>query len=419
MKVFERKLEEYAELAVRLGVNVQEGQTLVVDAPTTAADFVRIVAEKAYDAGAKSIHVHWHDPYVEKTRLLRSGMEALSEYPAWKAQGYTEMAQEGAAFLTVLMPRPGLMGDVPAERTTAASRAAQQALKEFREYIQSDKVSWSIVALPTQEWADKVFPGVHPEDRVAKLWESVCRVTRLDQDDPVAAWQKHIRSLQDRLAQLNRARFRRLRYAAPGTDLVIELPEEYVWLGGGGTTENGVFFVPNIPTEECFTAPMRTGVNGVVRSTRPLFHAGKLVEDFWIRFENGRIVEYEAKNGHDVLKSIIETDEGSHYLGEVALVPNSSPISREGVVFYNTLFDENASCHIAIGSAYPVNISDGATLSQEQLLEHGLNMSLVHVDFMVGSSEMDIDAETPDGQWVALFRKGEWAAELSSQEEPR
>ncbi|MDQ0188531.1 aminopeptidase [Alicyclobacillus cycloheptanicus] len=408
MKSFDAMLASYAEVTVNLGLNIQKGQVLVIDAPILSADFVRIVAEKAYDAGAKHVEVNWHDAFLGKTRLLRSSIEALSEYPSWRVESYMRMAQEGAAFLTVHAPQPKLLQDVPTERITASTRAARQALSEYQKMRQSFRVAWSIVNYPTLEWAEQVYPDAAPKERLERLWTAIFRMTRVDQNDPAATWQNHLHSLNTRIRHLNQVQYRRLRYQAPGTDLVVALPENHVWLGGGTTNEQGIFFVPNIPTEEVFTAPIRTGVNGTVRSTKPLFYNGKLIDDFSLRFENGRIVDYDAAVGYDVLQSIIETDEGSHYLGELALVPQSSPIAQEDTIFYNTGFDENASCHLAIGMAYPANISGGTTMSREALLERGVNTSLVHIDFMIGSSELDIDGETQDGEWVPVFRKGEW-----------
>lgn len=409
MKTFDEKLESYAELAIRLGVNIQKDQLLVIDASVNSSQFVGLLAEKAYDAGAKSVHVEWSDATVERIKLLRSSIETLSGFPEWKAQGYTEMAKEGAAFINVQYPMPEVMNDVPADRISAVQRAAGKAMQEYRSYRMTNKVAWLGIAMPTQSWANIVYPDLPEEERLPALWETVFRVTRADQIDPVEAWENHINMIKHRLQQLNEAQYKCLRYTAKGTDLTIELPNQHIWVGGGVTNDEGVFFVPNIPTEECFTAPLRTGINGTVRSTKPLFSQGKMIKDFSLTFKDGRIVDFSAEEGYETLKAIIETDEGSHYLGEVALVPNSSPISGEGVIFYNTLYDENASCHIAIGAAYPINIEGGSSMTKEQLLEHGINHSMTHVDFMIGSSELDIDGLLPSGEWVPIFRKGEWA----------
>ncbi|WAH42585.1 aminopeptidase [Alicyclobacillus fastidiosus] len=409
MDKFEQQFEAYAELAVRLGVNVQPGQLVVIDAELDAVAFVRVLAQKAYDAGARMVHVEWSDAEVNRTKLLRSPADALSEYPRWKAQGYLEMAEAGAAFIGIHTPKPGFLKDVAADRLAASQRAAQQALQPYQRMRMSAMVSWLGMLVPTQAWADQVFQDLPEERRLSALWDVVFRVTRADRPDPIGAWRQHIGHLQARLTTLNDAQFKCLRYRALGTDLTIELPFQHVWVGGGNRTATGVVTVPNIPTEECFTAPLRTGVNGVVRSTKPLYYGGKLVDNFSLTFHEGRLVDFTAEVGHDVLESIITTDEGARYLGEVALVPHSSPISQTGLTFYHTLFDENASCHIALGAAYPINQRGGAEMSKEDLLQRGVNSSMVHVDFMIGSAELDIDAQTRSGEWIPLFRQGEWA----------
>ncbi len=406
------RLERYADLAIRVGIHLQPNQVLVIHAPVEAYAFVRKVVEVAYQVGAATVHVMWQDDHVQRTRLLSEPEAQLKEYPQWKAQPYIELAETGAAFLTVIAPDPKLMDGVPVERSILAVRAAQQALHPYREAIQSAKVNWSIIALPTEAWAAEVYPDDPPDQRLEHLWDTVARVIRLDTPDPVQAWQDHVDGLGRRVAALNAARFQQLHYTAPGTDLTIGLPEDHVWVGGGTSTQNGVFFVPNLPTEECFTAPQYTRVEGVVRSTRPLLHAGQRIEDFELHFSEGRIVEYKARVGEDVLASIIETDEGSHYLGEVALVPNSSPVSQAGVLFHHTLFDENASCHLAIGSAYPLNLKDGVRMNRDELKRRGLNTSLMHVDFMIGSAELNINGLDASGRWVPVLRHGEWASKV-------
>ncbi len=408
MTTHQERLEAYAELAVRIGVNLQTGQGLHVRASTDDKEFVRLVAEKAYDAGAKTVYVEWNDPYLDRTALLRSPLDALSEYPQCIPDGRVSMAREDFAFLVIQAPRPGFLHDVPTDRMTAQTRASQQALREYAEYTRSDRVAWSAIAVPTTEWADLVFAKAPQEERMDRLWNAIFRVTRVTQSHPRQAWKEHVDNLQNRVTALNHAHYESLHYTGPGTDLTVELPKNHLWVGGGATSDNGVFFVPNIPTEECFTAPLRSGVSGVVSSTKPLVFAGKVIDEFSLRLEQGRIVEYRAERGQDVLESIIETDEGAHYFGEIALVPHNSPVSQEGVVFYNTLFDENAACHIAIGNAYSINVENGPTLSPDEQMAAGLNRSQVHVDFMIGSERLDIDAKTTTGETVPLFRRGEW-----------
>ncbi|WP_067934285.1 aminopeptidase [Alicyclobacillus kakegawensis] len=406
-------LTSYAELAIEMGVNLQPDQTLVVVAPVVACEFVRCAVETAYRNGAKAVHVLWDDDRVTHARLQHERQEQLQQYPAWKAQAYRDLIDARAAFLTVVSPHPKLMDDVPTEHMALAMRAASQALAGYREALQSAQVNWSIVAVPNDDWAREVYPQIPTPARLERLWQALARVIRLDTANPMEAWRQHLGRLTRRIETLNGARFRQLRYQGPGTDLRIGLPNEHVWLGGGTKNQDGVLFVPNLPTEECFTAPVKTEVEGVVCSTRPLLHGGQWIEDFELRFSEGRIVEYRARVGQDVLASILDTDEGARFLGEVALVPHSSPVSREGVTFCHTLLDENASCHLAIGSAYPMNLRDGAQMSREQRRSKGLNESLVHVDFMVGSAELDIDGLDASGRWVPILRQGEWAARFA------
>lgn len=273
----------------------------------------------------------------------------------------------------------------------------------------ADKVSWSVIAVPSPEWADMVFPELPREDREHALWEAIFRATRADAADPVQAWKEHHAMLNSKVEYLNAKQYKYLHYEAPGTRLTIELPPGHIWIGGGTVNKDGISFMANMPTEEVYTAPLREGVNGVVRSTKPLSYQGNLIDNFTITFEKGRIVKAVAEKGQDTLQKLIDTDEGSHYLGEVALVPHQSPISQSNIIFYNTLFDENASNHLAIGNAYPVNIKNGSSMSKEELKQLGLNTSLTHVDFMMGSAEMNIDGETAEGIREPIFRNGNWA----------
>jgi aminopeptidase len=408
MNTFERNLEKYAELAVKVGINIQEQQTLVINAPISTADFIRKVSKVAYAAGAKNVHVEWSDEELTLIKYKQAPSEAFKDFPIWKAKGHEEMADQGAAFLTVSASNPDLLKGVDPERIATASKTAGAAMENFRKYIQSDKVSWTVLAVPTIEWASKLFPDSSDEEKVSQLWDLIFKATRVDLDDPVEAWKEHSAHLQSKVAFLNSKGYKKLHYKATGTDLTIELPEKHLWIGGSGENENGTSFVANIPTEEVFTVPKRDGVHGVVTSTKPLNYGGNLIENFSLTFENGKIVDFTAENGYETLKRLIEIDEGSHYLGEVALVPHNSPISNTNVIFYNTLFDENASNHLAIGSAYSFCIEGGKTMSKDDLQKNGANTSLTHVDFMIGSSEMDIDGELPDGKIEPLFRNGNW-----------
>ncbi|USB31615.1 aminopeptidase [Paenibacillus sp. YPG26] len=409
MSDFQDKLHKYAELAVKVGVNVQPGQTLVVNSTLDGAELVRLIVQKAYEAGARTVKVNWSDDTVTRLRYQLAAEESFLDEPKWYAGELLELVENGAAILHVISSDPDLLKGVSSERLTNHQKTYGKAMSKFRQYQQADKFSWSIVAVPSEAWAAKVFPDVPAEQQVGKLWEAIFRTVRVDQPDTISAWEKHIANLTQKADYLNEKIFKKLHYIAPGTDLTIELPEGHLWVAADSVNEQGNTFLANLPTEEVFTAPLRTGVNGTVSSTKPLSHSGNIIDEFTVTFEEGRIVDVKAKQGEETLKQLVELDEGSHYLGEVALVPHGSPISQSNILFYNTLFDENASNHLAIGSAYAFNLKDGKGLSQEQLLERGLNTSITHVDFMVGSGEMDIFGITEDGEQIQLFHKGNWA----------
>ncbi|MCT8138171.1 aminopeptidase [Anaerobacillus sp. CMMVII] len=409
MSTFELHLEKYAEIAVKVGINIQQGQTLVINAPTNNMDFVRLVAKKAYEAGAKDVHIEWNDEELTLLKYTLAPDEAFLEFPAWKARGFEELAENGAAFMSIVAANPDLLKEVDPERISNANKARGLALEKYRNYVQADKVSWCVIAAPSKEWAQKVFPTTSEEESVAKLWEAILMATRADLDDPVAAWREHNAKLLSKVDYLNNKKYQKLHYQGPGTDLTIELHEKHLWVGGGGKSESGISFVANMPTEEVFTLPKKDGVNGVVASTKPLNYSGNVIDNFSLTFENGKIVDFTAETGYETLKRLIETDEGSHFLGEVALVPHDSPISNSNIIFYNTLFDENASSHLAIGNAYSFNLEGGKTMSKEELQQHGANTSITHVDFMIGSGEMNIDGITEDGNREPLFKNGNWA----------
>jgi len=406
----EHRLEKYAALAVEVGVNVQPGQMLVVTAPLFAAELVRKIVKRAYEIGARYVHVDWHDDVVTRTRFELAPADSFREYPIpFRARGLEEMAEQGAAFLSVTGTDPDLLAGIDPQRIQDSNRAANAALKGFRQYTMADKVSWSIVAVPSQAWADKVFPGLPAAERIPALWDAIFRATRIDLPDPVKAWREHADNLNRKAEHLNRRKYKALHYRAPGTDLVVELPEKHLWVSAESHNEKGHVFIANMPTEEVFTAPLKTGVNGTVASTKPLSHGGRLIENFSFTFRDGRIVDFKAEKGYETLKKLIETDEGSRYLGEVALVPHTSPISLSNLIFYNTLFDENASNHLAIGKGYAFCLEGGKNMGEGERAACGLNDSLVHVDFMIGSADMDIDGILPDGTREPVFRNGNWA----------
>lgn len=409
MTDFQDKLSKYADLAVQIGINIQPGQTLVINAPVMAAEFVRLITVKAYRIGASLVKVNWNDETITRQQFEHAAPETFTTAPTWFAGEMTELAENGAAFLTVLAENPDALKGIDPERISDFQKTRGAALSKYRDMQMSDKVSWSIVAVPSQSWADKVFPDVPTEERVEKLWEAIFHTVRLDREDPVAAWQEHLDQLEQKSNVLNAKKYKKLHYIAPGTDLIIELPEGHLWAQGDSINSKGHSFVANMPTEEVFTAPLKTGVNGIVRSTKPLSYGGNIIDGFSITFENGQIVKVQADTGQDTLEHLISLDEGAKYLGEVALVPHHSPISESNILYYNTLFDENASNHLAIGTAYAFCLEGGKEMSKEQLIEHGLNTSVTHVDFMIGSSDMDIYGITADGTKEPVFLNGNWA----------
>lgn len=409
MSDYQTNLEKYADLAVKVGVNVQPGQTLVVNAALDSAALVRLIVKKAYEVGAKNVVVNWHDDTVNRTKYELAPDEVFSEYPKWRAKELTELAEQGAAFMSIVSSSPDLLKGIKPERIANAQKAAGTALSTYRQYMMSDKVSWTVISAPSVGWAKMVFPDDSEETAVQRLWEAIFKAIRVDTKDPVEAWKQHNSNLHEKVDYLNAKNYKKLHYKAPGTDLTIELPEGHLWVGAGSVNEKGHDFMANMPTEEVFTVPLKTGVNGYVSSTKPLSYGGNIIDHFKITFENGRITDVQAEEGEEILKQLVATDEGSHYLGEVALVPYNSPISQSNILFFNTLFDENASNHLAIGSAYAFCLEGGKKMSKEEQAKHGLNDSLTHVDFMIGSADMDIDGIKADGSTEAVFRKGDWA----------
>ncbi|MBU7591942.1 aminopeptidase [Metabacillus halosaccharovorans] len=409
MTNFQKSLEKYADLAVRVGVNLQPNQNLTINASIEVVDFVRLVVKKAYEAGARNVYIEWSDDVITRTRFELASEESLSDYPEWKARGLETLAENDGAFMSIISSDPDLLSGIDPKRIAASTKAAGMALSKYRNYLQADKASWSVIAAASKKWAEKVFPNEHEDKQVEKLWEAIFQTTRVDQEDPVIAWNQHNDNLHTKVDYLNNKKYKKLHYKATGTDLIIELHDTHTWVGAGSENEKGNFFMANMPTEEVFTVPLRNGVNGIVKSTKPLSYSGNLIDNFSLTFENGRIVSVKAEKGEEVLKQLVETDEGSHYLGEIALVAHDSPISQSGILFYNTLFDENASNHLAIGNGYAFCVEGGKKMSREELEKVGVNSSITHVDFMIGSADMNIDGIREDGTSEAIFRNGTWA----------
>ncbi|MNB65967.1 Aminopeptidase 2 [compost metagenome] len=410
MKSFEQLLDKYAQLVIKVGVNVQPGQVLIVNAPLETAELTRLIVAKAYDAGAKYVMVDWDDEAVTRIRYEHAPADSFSYYPQWHSDMMEKFAEEGGAILRIKVPDPELLSGVDAGAVATAVKAAAVANQKYSAYTRNSKISWSLIKAPTRAWAAKVFADLPEEQRITAMWEAIFLMNRVDEKrDPVEAWREHIAELKKSQDRLNAKRYRSLHYRAPGTDLKVGLPEGHLWRAAGGENGQGVYFVANMPTEEVYTMPHRARVNGTVSSTMPLNLNGRLVDGIKLTFTDGKVTAFDAAEGREHLATLLETDEGASYLGEMALVPHDSPISRLNRIFYNTGIDENASCHFALGSAYPVNIEGGTKLSREELLQAGANVSLTHVDFMIGSAELDIDGELPDGTLEPVFRKGNWA----------
>ncbi|MDA8221255.1 aminopeptidase [Desulfosporosinus sp.] len=403
-------LEKYAHLIVKTGINLQDNQTLVISAPIECASFTRLVAQKAYQEGARDVVIQWRDELFSKIRYLHAPEEIFEEFPEWQKEFYLSYVHQGAAFLSIAASDPELMKDVSPERITKAQKASNTALKDYRDRLMSNKNTWCVVSIPTASWSKKVFPHLSEEESIEKLWDVILKTVRADTDNPIDSWEEHKANLKTRMDFLNSLALTSLHYKnSLGTDLIIELPENHIWLGGSEFTPEGIEFIANMPTEEVFTLPKKTGVNGKVVSSLPLNYNGNLIENFSMTFKDGKIVDFSAEKGCETLKTIIETDDGSHFLGEVALVPYDSPISNSNILFFNTLFDENASCHLALGKAYPVCMKNSEDLTPEDFPKLGINESLVHVDFMIGTSDLEILGMTSDGNSIPIFRNGNFA----------
>ncbi|WP_085522222.1 aminopeptidase [Tuberibacillus sp. Marseille-P3662] len=409
MDHFQSKLEKYAELVVKIGLNVQKDQPVIIQAPIEAAEFAREAVRAAYRNGAKKVDVDYSDAPTGRIQFEEQPEESLKDVPQWKVDRFQAFVEDNGALLNITGQDPNALSGVDTNRIMIAQQASGKALKFFKEAQLKGDIHWCIAGVPTESWATQVFPDKTPEEAVAALWEAIFKTVRLDEDDPVAAWEAHSENLKDKMNYLNEQNFKALHYKAPGTDLTIELNPDHLWVGAGHESPNGLTYIPNMPTEEVFSAPRKYGVNGTVTSTKPLALNGNLIENFSFTFENGKVVDFSAEKGYDALKSMLDTDEGARYLGEVALVPDQSPISQSGIIFYNTLYDENASCHIALGNAITMNIEGGDQMDSDALEQHEVTESVVHTDFMIGSSELDIDAETQDGDIKPLFRNGNWA----------
>ena len=403
------KLEKLAEVAIKVGLQLQSGQDLLITAPVAAMPLVRLITREAYKAGAGLVSTFYADEEATLARYEYGHDESFDRAANWLYEGMAKAFSNNTARLAIAGDNPMLLSSQDPAKVARANRANSAAYKPALEKISNFDTNWNIVSYPNPSWAKLVFPNDPEAIAVAKLAKAIFAASRVDVADPIAAWAEHNANLRKRSEWMNGQRFSTLHFQGPGTDLKVGLADGHEWHGGASTAKNGITCNPNIPTEEVFTTPHALRVEGHVSSTKPLSHQGTLIDNIQVRFEGGRIVEAKATRGEEVLNKVLDTDEGARRLGEVALVPHSSPISASGILFYNTLFDENASCHIALGQCYSKCFLDGASLSQEQIKAQGGNSSLIHLDWMIGSDKVDVDGIKPDGSRVPVLRKGEWA----------
>jgi len=415
----DQRLQAYGELAVKVGLNLRAGQRLLVIGPLAsggasleAAPFIRHIVASAYQAGASLVEVIWGDDALQMARFSYAPRDSFGEFSTWLPKALFEHAEAGHAVLSVYANDPDQLKDQPTDLVGAVQQAVSRSVRPFRELISRNQTNWTVVAAAGAGWAARVFPQLPHEQQVPRLWDAIGALCRLDRPDPIAAWETHLKALALRRDFLNNKRYSALKYAGPGTDLTIGLPEGHLWVSGRSESRSGIAFAPNLPTEEVFTMPRADRVDGVVRSTKPLSYGGNVIENFGLTFANGRAVSVTAERGQAVLQQLVDTDPGAARLGELALVPHSSPVAQSGLLFYNTLFDENAASHVALGSAYKFTMAGGENMDDDTFERAGGNRSAVHVDFMIGSDQLDVDGMLPNGTSEPLMRHGEWAVDV-------
>lgn len=408
---FDENLHKYAKLLVKKGLNVQPGDWVKMTITVDQAPLARHVTKEAYSLGAQKVIVKWSDDEITKLHYLHQPTEVLTNIPQYEIdESEDHVLNHRVCRLSIISSDPGLLNEVEPAKVAAYQSVFGKAFHVQRKATQNNDLKWTVAAAAGAGWAAKVFPDLATsEEQVDALWDQIFKTCRVYEDDPIAAWDAHKKTLEEKAAKLNEIQFDALHYTAPGTDLTLGLPKNHIWASAGSNDPKGVEFIANMPTEEVFSAPDTHRMDGVVRSTKPLSYAGTLIEGIEVHFKDGKIVDISAEKGDETIKKLVFDNDGGTGLGEVALVPDPSPISQSGITFFNTLFDENASNHLAIGSAYPTNIQGGTEMSQEELLAHGMNTGTVHVDFMIGSKEMNIDGIKQDGTVVPIFRNGDWA----------
>jgi len=408
--IFSKKnLKKLAKVSIEVGLNLEKGQDLIITAPIEALPLVREVIKQAYKKGAGLVTCFYNDEAATLLRYKYANDASFDKAPAWLYEGMAKAFDKNAARLAIIGDNPMLLANEDADKVGRVNKAVSAAGSPVRERITAFNVNWNIISYPTADWAKVVFPNEGKNTAIKKLAKAIFAASRVDQKDPIAAWKKHNEKLAIKTKWLNEQNFASLHFTGPGTDLMVGLAEGHEWAGGAALAKNGITCNANIPTEEVFTTPHALKVDGYVCSTKPLSHSGTLIDDIKVTFENGKIVKASASKGEAVLLKVLDIDEGARRLGEVALVPHSSPISQSGILFYNTLFDENASCHIALGQCYSKCFIGGDKISKEQVKKQGGNNSQIHIDWMIGSDKIDIDGITQSGEKVPVFRKGEWA----------
>jgi aminopeptidase len=418
MTTHQELLQKYAEAIVKVGLNLRKGQRLVITnaiargVPPAGRALVHEVTKAAYAAGAKYVEAIWGDEEMHRIRLQNAPADSFDEYPKFQVGGVMDMIQNGDALLSIYANDPDAFAGLDPERVAAMQKTHLQNYAPISAGVSRNAINWCVVASASPAWAAKVFPDLEPQAAMEKLWKAIFETTRATQPDPVAAWQEHIQTLKKRSEYMQAKKYSALHYQGPGTDFTLGLPQGHKWISAQSLAANGVVFTANMPTEEIFTLPDRHRADGTVTATFPLSYGGSLIEEFSLTFENGQVTKVNAKKNEAILQKLVDTDEGSKRLGEVALVPASSPIAQRGHLFYNTLYDENASCHIAIGRAYRFTLIGGEELNDEEFTAAGGNVSLNHVDFMIGSPQMDIDGIKEDGTREPVMRQGEWAFKL-------
>ncbi len=402
-----KQLKDYTRLVLSVGVNLQKGQGLEIACPVERRELAHALTQTAYEMGAKIVRVRWDDEVIDRLNFENAQTEVLTKIPESLVKSKEELVKEGFCYVAVAADNPQAFKNVPAQKLAAYSQAKSIALKKFSDQVMSNGIRWCVVSVPTKEWARQVFPNsANPEKN---LLDAIAKTMRLDYDDPLTAWQDHVNLLDERANYLNKMNFEYLRFNnSVGTDLKVGLATDHVWLSAKEKAKDGIEFVANMPTEEVFTAPHRLKIDGTVRSSLPLCDNGQIIDNFTLQFKKGKITGFSAEKGYENLKHLVETDKGTLSLGEVALIGKNSPIAQSGILFYNTLFDENASCHLALGKGYPTTVKNGANLTANELKKLGVNDSVEHVDFMIGTPDLSVTGISYDGKETPVFADGEW-----------